>query len=131
MTLAWLRKNLLVWSMYKLGSLYSNFFLIWFFTSFDIFLREIWKLLEIWLIRRGNCAYQENLHWHGEEPNVAKQLILRFFTSWYILHISCFLDLIQVPRNLLCLLFLVFLFWLLWYLKLEILSTWSSNIQLK
>ena len=42
----------------------------------------------------SSCTCQKRLSWHAEEPNVAKQLNWRIFTSWfgaYCTYIYCFL----------------------------------------
>ena len=55
-------------------------------------------------LKYSSCTCQEKLPGHAEEPNVAKQLVWRIFTSWFILYICCFLHSILVLRKFLFLL---------------------------
>ena len=44
-------------------------------------------------VKHSSCTCQEKLPGHTEESNVAKQLVWRIFTSWFMLYICCFFTL--------------------------------------
>ena len=51
----------------------------------------------------SGCTCQKRLSWHAEEPNVAKQLNWRIFTSWFGTHhiyICCFFRFDASPKKL-------------------------------
>ena len=82
------------------------------FLTFLLLLTFIYVLIRSKLALRHLCETIKELYmsgktflpWHAEEPNVAKQLVWRIFTSWfgtYCICICCFFRFDASPKKLL------------------------------